>query len=157
MLDDPSGSGCSRRRGFCAGHRQRGPFRLRPADRQLGGLVPAEDSSGQRRRLGHISKRGNTLVRFLLVEAAQMTVRKNPRWRNQFFNLAMRRGKDRESGHGGQIGGSFVLDVAPRMEVQRTRKLRFARGTARTSPWCAVNHRPNDCASRSSSPRGVLN
>src|SRR6202045_5147571 len=35
------------------------------------GLVPLEDSSGQRRRLGHISKQGNSLLRFLLGEAAQ--------------------------------------------------------------------------------------
>ena len=39
------------------------------------GLVPLEDSSGQRRRLGHITKQGNSLLRFLLVEAAQVTVR----------------------------------------------------------------------------------
>jgi transposase len=36
------------------------------------GLVPAEESSGDRRRLGHISKQGNSLLRFLLVEAAQV-------------------------------------------------------------------------------------
>jgi transposase len=30
------------------------------------GLVPLEDSSGQRRRLGHITKQGNSLLRFLL-------------------------------------------------------------------------------------------
>jgi transposase len=29
------------------------------------GLIPAEDSSGERQRLGHISKQGNTLLRFL--------------------------------------------------------------------------------------------
>jgi hypothetical protein len=29
----------------------------------------------------------------LLVEAAQVTVRCDPRWRNQFFHLAMRRGR----------------------------------------------------------------
>src|SRR5690242_435672 len=40
------------------------------------GLVPEEKSSGDRRRLGHISKQGNALLRFLLVEAAQVTVRK---------------------------------------------------------------------------------
>jgi transposase len=57
------------------------------------GLVPAEDSSGERRRLGHLSKQGNSLLRFLLVEAAQVTVRNEPRWRNQFFHLAMRRGR----------------------------------------------------------------
>ena len=37
------------------------------------GLVPLEDSSGERRRLGHITKQGNSLLRFLLVEAAQVT------------------------------------------------------------------------------------
>ena len=37
------------------------------------GLVPLEDSGGNRRRLGHITKQGNSLLRFLLVEAAQVT------------------------------------------------------------------------------------
>jgi transposase len=57
------------------------------------GLVPAEDSSGERRRLGHISKQGNSLLRFLLVEAAQVTVRGDPAWRSKYFHLAMRRGR----------------------------------------------------------------
>lgn len=35
------------------------------------GLVPLEKSSENRRRLGHITKQGSSLVRFLLVEAAQ--------------------------------------------------------------------------------------
>ncbi len=39
------------------------------------GLIPCEDSSADRRRLGHITKQGNTLLRFLLLEAAQATVR----------------------------------------------------------------------------------
>src|SRR5258706_14449306 len=34
------------------------------------GLVPCENSSADRRRLGHISKQGDSLLRFLLVEAA---------------------------------------------------------------------------------------
>jgi transposase len=57
------------------------------------GLVPSEESSGERRRLGHITKQGNSLLRFLLVEAAQVTVRSDPQWRNQYFHLAMRRGR----------------------------------------------------------------
>jgi transposase len=57
------------------------------------GLVPLEESSGNRRRLGHITKQGNTLLRFLLVEAAQVTVRSIPEWRNKYFHLAMRRGR----------------------------------------------------------------
>ena len=51
------------------------------------GLVPEEDSTGERRRLGHISKQGNFLLRFLLVEAAQATVRSDVRWRSRFFHL----------------------------------------------------------------------
>jgi transposase len=57
------------------------------------GLVPLEDSSGERRRLGHITKQGNSLLRFLLVEAAQVTVRSIPEWRSKYFHLAMRRGR----------------------------------------------------------------
>ena len=57
------------------------------------GLVPSEESSGDRRRLGHISKQGSALLRFLLVEAAQVTVRSHPHWRSKFFHLALRRGR----------------------------------------------------------------
>ena len=57
------------------------------------GLVPSEESSGDRRRLGHITKQGNSLLRFLLVEAAQVTVRSDPEWRGRFFHLALRRGR----------------------------------------------------------------
>jgi transposase len=57
------------------------------------GLVPEENSSGESRRLGHISKQGSGLMRFFLVEAAQVTVRSDPEWRSKFFHLAMRRGR----------------------------------------------------------------
>src|ERR1700737_92835 len=55
------------------------------------GLVPLEKSSGNQRRLGHITKQGNSLLRFLLVEAAQVTVRSIPEWRSKYFHRAMRR------------------------------------------------------------------
>src|SRR5271165_5365548 len=57
------------------------------------GLVPLEDSSGNRRRLGHITKQGSSMMRFLLVEAAQVTVRSLPQWRSRYFHLMMRRGR----------------------------------------------------------------
>jgi transposase len=50
------------------------------------GLVPLEESSGNRRRLGHITKQGNSMLRFLLVEAAQVTVRSLPEWRSKYFH-----------------------------------------------------------------------
>ena len=56
-------------------------------------LVPMEDSSGNRRRLGHITKQGSSILRFLLVEAAQVAVRSLPEWRNRYFHLMMRRGR----------------------------------------------------------------
>ncbi len=56
------------------------------------GLVPLEKSSGNRRRLGHITKQGSSMVRFLLVEAAQVTVRSLPEWRRKYVQLMMRRG-----------------------------------------------------------------
>src|SRR6202163_1433772 len=57
------------------------------------GLVPLEDSSGNRRRLGHITKQGSSILRFLLVEAAQVTARSLPEWRSKYFHLVMRRGR----------------------------------------------------------------
>jgi transposase len=57
------------------------------------GLVPLEDSSGNRRRLGHITKQGSSMLRFLLVEAAQVTVRSLPEWRRKYAYLMMRRGR----------------------------------------------------------------
>ena len=57
------------------------------------GLVPLEESSGNRRRLGHITKQGSSMMRFLLVEAAQVTVRSLPEWRSRYFHLMMRRGR----------------------------------------------------------------
>jgi len=57
------------------------------------GLMPSEASSGGRQRLGHISKQGNPLLRFLLVESAHAAVRYEPEWRRRFWHLALRRGR----------------------------------------------------------------
>ena len=65
-----------------------------PCGKQVGnyvGMIPCEDSSGDKQRLGHISKQGNSLLRFLLVEAAQAAARNNPDWRRRYMHMAMRR------------------------------------------------------------------
>lgn len=51
------------------------------------GLIPSEDSSGTRRRLGAISKQGNTLLRTLLVEAGQSAARLDPELRRAYQRL----------------------------------------------------------------------
>src|SRR3979409_1736064 len=67
-----------------------------PRGKQIGnyvGMIPCEDSSAGKQRLGHISKQGNTLLRFLLVEASQAAARCNPDWRRRYAHLMMRREK----------------------------------------------------------------
>ena len=56
------------------------------------GLNPSEHSTGGKRRLGAISKQGNTLVRWLLIEAANHTSRFDPELRQDYQRLRFRRG-----------------------------------------------------------------
>jgi transposase len=57
------------------------------------GLIPCEDSSAERWRLGHITKQGNPLLRYLLGQAAQSLARHNEEWHRQYAHLAMRRNR----------------------------------------------------------------
>ncbi len=41
------------------------------------GLVPLEDSSGNRRRLGHITKQGSSMLRFLLICCSKIAFRRS--------------------------------------------------------------------------------
>jgi transposase len=50
------------------------------------GLIPREESSGGRQKLGAISKQGNRLLRSLLVEAAQIAVRYDPQFRREYLH-----------------------------------------------------------------------
>jgi len=55
------------------------------------GVIPAEDSSGGRQRLGHITKQGNTMLRSLLVEAAHSAAQREPDLGRCYRRLAMRK------------------------------------------------------------------
>jgi transposase len=50
------------------------------------GLIPREESSGGRQKLGAITKQGNRLLRSLLVEAAQVAVRFDPGMKKQYWH-----------------------------------------------------------------------
>jgi len=56
------------------------------------GLNPREDSSGGRQRLGHISKQGNEMLRWLLVEAGHGAAQFDPELRRKYQRLKFRRG-----------------------------------------------------------------
>jgi transposase len=56
------------------------------------GLIPQEESSGGRQRFGRLTKQGNSLLRFLLVEAAQTASRLDPGLQRVYRRLAFRKG-----------------------------------------------------------------
>jgi hypothetical protein len=49
------------------------------------GLIPSEHSSGGKRRLGAITKQGNSFMRMLLVEAAQSATRHDPQFKREYL------------------------------------------------------------------------
>jgi transposase len=57
------------------------------------GLIPAENSSGGKQRLGHITKQGNALLRCLLVEAAHVAARYEPELGRCYRRLALRKNR----------------------------------------------------------------
>jgi len=56
------------------------------------GFDPVEDSSGDRQRIGSISKQGSRLLRFYLVEAGQVAIRKDADLARAYKRLLLRRG-----------------------------------------------------------------
>jgi transposase len=72
-----------------------GPVTRFPGSKKVAsylGLNPSEESSGGRRRLGAISKQGNTMVRWLLIETVHHAVRQDPELRQDYQRLKFRRG-----------------------------------------------------------------
>ena len=95
-----------------------GPVERFPKSRKLVsylGLNPSEESSGGRQRLGAISKQGNTMMRFLLVEAAQTASRYDPELRRDYQRLKFRRGS-----------GVAKIAIARKLAVRLYWKLRKA-------------------------------
>jgi len=56
------------------------------------GFDPVEDSSAERQRIGSISKQGSRLLRFFLVEAGQVAIRKDPDLARVYKRVWLRRG-----------------------------------------------------------------
>jgi transposase len=71
-----------------------GPVARFPRGKQVAsylGLIPSEHSSGGRQKLGSISKQGNTMMRTLLVEAAQTAARFDEELRRDYQRLAAKK------------------------------------------------------------------
>jgi transposase len=73
-----------------------GPAERFGSGKQVGsyfGLIPREDSSGGKQRLGKISKQGSSFLRFLLVEAGQTAARYDPQLKRFYRRLAVRKNR----------------------------------------------------------------
>jgi transposase len=73
-----------------------GPAERFASAKQVGsyfGLIPSEESSGGKQRLGKISKQGSSFLRFLLVEAGQTAARLDPQLKRFYHRLAMRKNR----------------------------------------------------------------
>ena len=55
------------------------------------GLIPTEESSGNKRRLGKVSKQGNAMARWLLVQAASLAQRQDSAWHRQYLRLSLQK------------------------------------------------------------------
>jgi transposase len=97
------------------------------------GLIPTESSSGGRRRLGTISKQGNTLVRTLLVEAGQSAARWDPELRRAYRRLCRKK----------QQTGTAKVMVARKLAVRLYWMLKsnqpYARARMQNSPSHSVS------------------
>jgi transposase len=98
------------------------------------GLIPREESSGGRQKLGAISKQGNRWLRCLLVEATHNVVRLDPGFRQQYLHRCHQKPK-----------GVAKVAVARKLAVRLYWMLRtqtairrsFASRVARRCPWSA--------------------
>jgi transposase len=59
------------------------------------GLTPSEFSSGGKQRLGHITHQGSSRLRCLLTEASWIAIKEDPKLREDFERIALKRGKKR--------------------------------------------------------------
>ncbi len=88
------------------------------------GLNPSEESSGGRQRLGSISKQGNSMMRHLLVEAAQAASKFDPELRRDYLRLKFRRGNS----------GVAKVAIARKLAVRLYGKLREAAQPVPSAP-----------------------
>ena len=58
-------------------------------------LAPRQDQSGKNDRKGHITKEGQSMLRYLLAIAAHTVIKYSKKMKNKYLSLVRRIGKDR--------------------------------------------------------------
>jgi transposase len=59
------------------------------------GLAPAIESSAGKHRLGRITKQGNALLRYVLGQAGQVAIKRDPDLKKLYYAVLHRRGRSR--------------------------------------------------------------
>ena len=59
------------------------------------GLVPRQDQSGSHDKKGHITKRGSSILRFVMINAAHSVIKYSKRMRSKYLGMVRRIGKNR--------------------------------------------------------------
>ena len=151
MVDDPSRSRFTDSVGFRADHRESGSVSVWQADRELSGTGAVGGLEWQSAATGAHHQTGEFDVALLAGGSGSGHSAQPSGMAQQVFPSDDASGpEDRQGCHGTAVGHSFVLDVAQGMGIRASQEVRFARGQARTRPWCAVQHRVIDWAARSS-------
>ena len=70
-------------------------FSIKEKFASYAGLVPRQDQSGTVNRMGHITKRGPSMLRFILVVAAHTAIRRSNRFRAKYQGIVRRVGRNR--------------------------------------------------------------
>jgi len=100
------------------------------------GMIPSEDSSGGKQRLGHLSKQGNSLITLFAGGGSTGGCALQSGLAASLSTAGHEATKEHCQGsYGAKTGNLSVLDVAKRVGVSAVGQVRFARGTARYRKW----------------------
>src|SRR5258708_14785227 len=142
MFDDPSRSGYGDLTSFLMNHRPSRTIPVWEADRELSGTGAAGGLERESATTGAYHQTGEFNVALLDGGSGAGHSSQPSGMAQQVFPLDDAPGpEDRQGCDGPATGHSFVLDVAQGMGLRASEKVRFARGQARNSGWCAVEHR----------------
>ena len=150
-LADASWSGCTDGLSLRINHRKDGAISVREADRGVFGVST----------LGGLKRKSATTGPYHEArefDIALLAGGSGPSYSAQRSRMAQQvcpfddeaRKENRQGGDGAETGYRSLLDVAQGMGLRAVKKVRFARGPARTSRWCEVEHLVIDWAARSS-------
>ena len=92
-LADASWSGCTDGLSLRINHRKGGAISVREADRGVFGVSTLGGLKRKSATTGPYHEAREFDIALLLVEAAQVTARSIPEWRNKYVHLTMRRGR----------------------------------------------------------------